>query len=173
MVPPNLHWSAAWTARFAAAGSGSLRSRMSLDRLVNACLQAMREEVRESPKLIRGERLREDSNPAAVEEETHDDVGDFDVPDLAPEPPATILVCECPCGDQTEITENAKESTTKICGSPRCINCFPGLKLLGDEKRALAWYNAHRQLKDLGFTVAPWAKLSADTLLARFKGKQS
>lgn len=36
-----------------------------------------------------------------------------------------IIVCECPCGHQEEITEEIARSTGDKVGSPRCQSCYP------------------------------------------------
>lgn len=61
--------------------------------------------------------------PAEVSEQEARD-GDFETLEFGPPPPSAV--CDCPCGDQSELTEEVAQITTERCGAPRCRDCYPG-----------------------------------------------
>ncbi len=68
--------------------------------------------------------------PADEEEDDGGEQASFDLPDFTPpEPPKkeepALILCLCPCGDQTEISADVARITTEKVGAPRCKACYP------------------------------------------------
>ncbi len=63
-----------------------------------------------------------------------------------PSPHGAVLVCECPCGDQSQLSEAVHKLTTERLGAARCALCFPGKSFD---------YESHANLATLGIPNRP------------------
>ncbi len=71
---------------------------------------------------------------------------DFEVVEIETPDTGQIFTCQCPCGDDSEISEEVSTMTTDRCGAPRCKRCFPGRGFDVD---------GHRHVRDLALPKYP------------------